>query len=70
MEDVKMKAFKNSVEQLFDNVDISAEYKAVFAEMLSYKWRALSNYRINETLAKAERKEAEDEQTGNADQLG
>lgn len=61
MEDIKMKGFKNSVEQLFDKADCSTEYKALLAEQLAYKWRMISDTKINEQLKTiAEKGEKED----------
>lgn len=51
MEDIKMKGFKNSVEDLFNRADCSTEYKAVLAEMLAHKWRTISDNMINKKLA-------------------
>ncbi len=51
MEDIKMKGFKNSVEDLFNRADCSTEYKAVLAEMLAHKWRMISDNQINKKLA-------------------
>lgn len=51
MEDIKMKGFKNSVEDMFNRADCSIEYKALLAEMLAHKWRSISDSRINKKLA-------------------
>ncbi len=51
MDDIKMKGFKNSVEDLFNRADCSTEYKAVLAEMLAHKWRTISDNLINKKLA-------------------
>ena len=59
---VEMKALKNTVERLFTETECSAEYKAVMAEALALRWRAIADNEINLELAKreaAERKENE-----------
>lgn len=66
MEDIKMKGFKNSVEDLFDRADCSTEYKALLAEMLARKWRTISDNLINKKLAEIP-KEEKHEQDSNAD---
>ena len=62
MEDIKMKGFKNSVEDLFDRADCSTEYKALLAEMLARKWRTISDNLINKKLAEIPKREEKHEQ--------
>ena len=59
-EDIKMKGFKNSVEDLFNRADCSTEYKAVIAELLAHKWRIISDTKINNKLADISKAEGEE----------
>lgn len=62
MEDIKMKGFKNSVEDLFDRADCSTEYKALLAEMLARKWRTISDNLINKKLAEIPQETGKEQQ--------
>ena len=67
-EELRMKGFYNSVNDLFNKAACSTEYKALLAEMLAHKWRTISDGQINQALASIERKGAEqDEQNSNQD---
>ncbi len=58
-EELRMKGFYNSVNDLFNKATCSTEYKALLAEMLAHKWRVISDGQINQALANLERKGAE-----------
>ena len=61
-EELRMKGFYNSVNELFNTAACSTEYKALLAEMLARKWRAISDNLINKKLAEISQETGKEQQ--------